>query len=156
MGINKKIKSRREELGLDADDVADKIGLSSAEYYDIEAYANEIFMVTELRELKKLCSILKLNLYELIQLSPSFPMKSEDEVRDINFSIPRNELILKRREKLGLTQEELGDILGFYEVAIVDMEQKEDFLESWTIYEIINLSKALKIPLDALVAYKSV
>ena len=62
MGINKKIKSRREELGLDADDVADRIGLSSAEYYDIETYANEIFMVTELRELKKLCSILKPNL----------------------------------------------------------------------------------------------
>jgi len=153
MRINEKIKARRELLELTDTDVVEKTNISIDEYYDIEAYPDEVFTVTYLSELKQLFIVLDFDLFELFKLPPFFPFRKEERNLEFAHKLPRHRLIKKRREELKLSEEELGSIIGFYPKAITEMEQDENFLESWTLELIIKLAKALKLPLDSLVAW---
>ena len=153
MNINEKIIERREHLGLTDTDIVEKTNISIDEYYDIEAYPDEIFTVTNLRELKQLCIALDLDLFKLFKLSPFFPFKKEERNLEIAHNFPRHHLIKKRREELKLSQEELGELIGFEPIAVTHMEQDETYLESWSLELVIILTKALKLPLDSLVKW---
>ena len=153
MKINEKIKKAREKLGLIDTDIVEKTDISIDEYCDIESYPDEIFTVTDLKELKQLCIVLGFDLFELFRLSPFFPFEKDDRNFEFAYKFPRHHLIKKRREELKLSEEELGALIGFEPIAIKNMEQDETFLESWTLELIVKLAKALRLPLDSLVAW---
>jgi transcriptional regulator with XRE-family HTH domain len=149
---NKLIKSRREALGLTDVQVAEATGLSIHEYGDIEQHADEIFTVTELRQVRKLAARVGIDLFQLFDLSCAFCEQSQSFQQE--YSLPRNELIRRQRTALGLTQDQLGDQIGFDVVAIQDMETSEDFLEGWSFELIRDLAKILKTPVQVLLGVK--
>lgn len=155
MKINEKIKERREHLGLSDTDIVERTNISIYEFGDIEAYPDELITVTYLKEVKELCVILKFDVFELFGISSHYPLKSEKETNHINYTLPRQKLIKKKREELKLSQEELGDNIGFNIIAIEEMEKDEEFLEKWTMELIIKLAKELKLPLNSLIIWNS-
>lgn len=131
-------------MGLKDLDVADFIGVNIDYYCDIEWYDHEISTVALLQEAKKLFDILKLDFFEMVDMKCSFCELHEPFEQD--YLLERNELIKKKRESLSLTREQLGDIVGFYEIAIVEMENDPEFLEEWVIFNILRLAKILSTP----------
>jgi transcriptional regulator with XRE-family HTH domain len=146
--ITNKLKTRRQELGLKEADIARLTGLSWNEYFDIELHPDEIFTVTKLYQVKKICEVLNLDFFELFEMKCIF---CEDGKKYDNiYSIPVNELIKKRREEMGISREELGDRIGFYEVEIENLENNPDHLKTWTLDYIKDLSKEIDVPLQVL------
>ena len=140
-------------MGLSDTDIVEKTNISICEFGDIEAYPDELVTVTFLKEVKELCVILKFDVFELFGISSHYPLKNEGETNHIDHTLPRHKLIKKKREELGLSQEELGDNLGFYTIAIEEMEKDEEFLERWTMELIIKLAKELKLSLNSLIIW---
>ncbi len=65
MQPNEQLKILRVQKGLSEHDVARKIGLPSASYYDLEAYSDELAMTVSLSELFKLCEVLQVHSREI-------------------------------------------------------------------------------------------
>jgi DNA-binding XRE family transcriptional regulator len=152
MAVNEEIKRRRLEVGLADTEAARQVGLSIHEYDDIEQHAREIFEVTELRSTKRICEVLRLDFFRLFNIRCAFCEGSDQYLQ--YFSTPRNELIRKRRLDLGLSEEELGNSIGFEAIAITDMEKEANYLEAWPIDLTKELSGALKIPVQILIGIK--
>lgn len=148
MNANKKIKVRREKAGLTHAETAKQVGLSWNEYFDVELYDYEIFKVTELYQVKKICEVLKFDFFELFDMRCAFCEEGKQYLED--YSLPRNELIHKRRIKLCLSGEEFGDRIGFYEVEVQNLENKPDHLETWVIENIKVLSAVISVPFQIL------
>src|SRR6185295_7223992 len=115
MKVNEKIESRRKELNLSDVQVAQRSDLSIDEYCDIEWHEDEIFTVTDLREIKKLCSTLKLDFLELFEVRCRFCDDMQPYLEA--YYLPRNNQIAKRRQELNISQDELGDKIGFETIA---------------------------------------
>lgn len=150
--INEKIERRRKDLGLSQDYAATKIGVTVMSYFDLEAYSDEIFTVTELSKIKSLLQLLSLDFFELFEIQCAFCDQKKSFLKD--YLLPRNELVEKRRIAKRFSKEELGDRLGFYEIAIIEMEKDSNFLEEWVLENIMNLSNELDIPLQILLGIK--
>jgi DNA-binding XRE family transcriptional regulator len=150
--INEKITQKRENLGMSDTFVSSKIGITIDEYFDIEAYPDEIFTVTSLREVKSLLNLLSLDFFELSEIQCAFCAQKKPFLEE--YFLPRNELIKKKRLGKGMSPEELGDILGFYEITITNMEKDANFLEEWVIENIANLANELDIPIQILLGVK--
>lgn len=150
--VYNRIKKRRENLGLSYTYVASQINQSQASYWDMEMDKTEVFSVTPLSSIKALCKLFSVSFFDLFGLRCDFCQKGKPFDQD--YLLPRNELIKKRREALGLSREELGDRVGFYEIAIISMEEDPDYLETWVLENIIHLGKELKIPLQILLGEK--
>jgi hypothetical protein len=142
--INKKIEARRLELGLSDVEVARQARLSIYEYGDIESHNYEVFLVTPLYHVKKLCSVLETDFFTLFDTSCAFCVEGMTHVDD--FWLRRDSLIRKKRGALGLSAEELGDMIGFYETEIELIETYTAHLESWVIENIFKLSAQLVMP----------
>lgn len=140
------IRKRREELGLNAVDVAATAGLGFEAYRDIESYENEAFTIVELRALRAVCELLKLDLLSMFAIECQFCPGSDTDL----FRLPRNALISRGRTALALTREQLGDRVGFETIAIEEMEQDAAFLERWSVELIQQLATELRIPVHAL------
>jgi transcriptional regulator with XRE-family HTH domain len=140
MAIAEKIKMARKYQKLSDVVVAERAGLSIYEYGDIEAYDNEAETVLDLKRLKKLCKVLEINLFDLFSLEKPQSCYLNHDLEK------RNSIIYKRRNELGLTQDELGDKVGFYGFIIQEMESDGEFLESWCLEDIVTLAKILDIP----------
>jgi hypothetical protein len=150
--INEKITQKRQNLGLSDTYVSSKIGITIDEYFDIETYPDEIFTVTILREVKSLLNLLTLDFFELFEIECAFcDLK---KFFNSEYLLSRNELIKKKRLAKSISPKELGDRLGFYEVAIAKMEKDENFLEGWVIENIANLANELDIPFQILIGVK--
>jgi len=152
MNVNEKIKARRQELRLTDVEVAKQVGLSIHEYSDIEMQVKEIYLYPALSKVKKICEVLKVDFLELFDLKCTFCEESNECLAD--YSLPRNELIRKRRKELGITQEELGDRVGFYEVEVQNLESKPNHLETWVIENINELATAINVPPQVLMNVK--
>jgi transcriptional regulator with XRE-family HTH domain len=150
MEVNEAIRARRVELGLSVLELATKADLSVAEYDDIEDYADEATTVAHVRKLKLICQLLGLQLLELLGVPCDFCETHQRYSED--YRLPRNRLIASRRDALGLSRLELADKLGFYEQAVIEMEEREDFLESWSIELVSKLSGVIGVPLHVLLA----
>ena len=133
--INNQIRNARERKGWTDVFTAEKVGLSIHEYDDVEAYEDEVRNVLSLATLRRLCAALDLDLYELFSISPTPPYPGG-----------RATLVKDRRQILGLSTEEVGDKVGFYGHVIEEMEQNEEFLESWCLDDILELAKVLGVP----------
>jgi transcriptional regulator with XRE-family HTH domain len=150
--VTKKIVTRRKELGFTDKEVASQCGLSIHEYYDIELHSDEIFTVTSLRSVKKLCSILKFDFFELFEIPCAFC--EENKAFAEEYRLPRNELIRKRRDWKGLSAEELGDRIGFHQAEIHKLETDPEHLESWPLSFILELASQLDAPIQVLLALR--
>ena len=146
------IEQKRMELGLKEEDVAQKIGVNLSSYLDLEWHDHEISTVAMLEKAKKLFDILKLDFFEMVELKCAFCQLHKTFEED--YQLPRNELIKKRRKNLPLTQDELGDIVGFSEATIKDIEKDPFYLEEWSIDDILILADALSIPPQILLDVK--
>ena len=142
MNANDRIRESREALGLSEGEAARRAGLSTAEYRDVEAYADEAFRVVHLGRLRALCKALGLDPLGLF----GRPTGTDEPRRGT-----RSEVVRSRRTALGLTQEQLADRIGFELSAIVDMEQDADFLDGWPVELVLELAEILGVPPRALI-----
>jgi DNA-binding XRE family transcriptional regulator len=152
MNPNEKIKARRQELGFKDSEIADQISVSWNEYFDIELHEHEIFQVAELRRVKRLCQVLNFEFSELFEMRCPFCGEGKQYLKD--YSLPRNELIHKKRTEMGLSASEFGDRIGFEEAAINDMEKDPNYLERWPIDFVKDLSRVIDVPVQILLNIK--
>ena len=150
--INKKIEKRREELGLSEVYIHSKTGITDDEYWDIRGCPNEIFTVTPLYDVKALMQVLSWDFFDLFEIQCAFCKERKPFLEE--YLLPRNELIEKRRTAKGMSKEELGDRVGFYKIAISNMEKDKNYLEEWCLENISNLAHELDIPLQILLGLK--
>lgn len=142
--INEKIKMRRLELGLSDVEVAHQANMTIYEYGDVEAHADEIFVVVPLYHVKKLINVLKTDFFNLFSMPCAFCEEGITHLDD--YWLRRNLLVRKKREMLGLSTQELGDKVGFYDTEIELIETYVAHLESWVIENIFELATQLQIP----------
>jgi transcriptional regulator with XRE-family HTH domain len=148
MKPNEVIQIRREALGLKLEDVAATAALGVSAYWDIELHEDEAYSVANLSHLRAILKLLGLDMLPLFDIDCEF-CKNQGLRLDL-FDVPRSDLVTRRRVELGLTREQLGDLVGFEIIAIEWMEQGSDFLESWSIELIQDLANALSLPVHAL------
>jgi hypothetical protein len=102
-----------DELGLDEDDVAGRAQLSGETYNLLGSIDDrEFYEVYELSKIKRVVDALELNLLDLLGLKCVFCAKDLEQWRDLA-GLPRNEIIRRRREELGLSKEDLLAKLGW-------------------------------------------
>jgi hypothetical protein len=148
METNEQIKSRRRTLSLSETEVARASEIGIDAYWDIEMYSDELYAVVALRSVKALCRVLRLNILELLSIPCSFCEEKKDRLEE--YDLPRNELIRRRREKLGFSTDELGERVNYDAVEIVSLESDPDYIEDWRVRDLATLSVALEIPLQVL------
>lgn len=141
--FNEKIQQRREQLGLSDVEVAEKTGIGISAYGDLEAYGDEATTAVSLADLKRLCDVLDLELIEFLNIP-------RQQFGKRIYPKPRNVLIREMRQKKGLSEDELGDRVGFYVSAIISMESDPDFLELWCVEDILVLARILDIQIQLL------
>ncbi len=141
---NETIKEARQRLALSMNHVSERSGLSWNEYFDIELHRREAFQVAHLGKMKKLCDVLALGLFDLFGIACEFCERTELAVRA--GPAHRNELVRSRREELGLSQDELGDRIGFETIAIKNMESDPAFFDSWSVELVLELAGILGVP----------
>lgn len=152
MDINRVIKSRRKELGMSEQQVADSIGIELSSYYDIEGHADEIWRGVWLRQIKLLSSTLGLEMFELLSMECAFCDGRTAYLEE--YRLPRHELIKVLREKEGLSQYELAERSDYYEKGIQAMEHDSEELERDFVEDVQDLVAPLKVPLQILLGVK--
>lgn len=152
MRINEKVKKRRFELGLTESDISNNVGLSRSEYSDIELHEDELCTVTDICRFKKICEVLGFDLLELLEQKCAFCEEGASFVEE--FSLSRNELIASRRRKMGISREELGERVGFYEAEIENLEKNPEHLETWPVDFIKDLAAIIDVPVQILLNMK--
>lgn len=145
---NEEIKAARERLGLTLRDVAERSGLSWNEYFDVELHENEAREVAHLRNVRKLCDALGLDLLDLFGVDCAYCL-GRVEAAGMP-PLPRNEAVRLWREKFGLSQDQLGDLIGFETVAIKEMEEDPGYLDGWSIELVEELAGYLEVPVQRL------
>jgi len=142
------IQQRREELGLSAPEVARRSRLSTNEYFDLEQHLDEAYSVVALYYLRKIATLLSIEMFDLLGLKCEFCEDGSSFSEDFYLSL--DELVRRRREAKGLSPEELGDSLGYHGIEIKNIETYPAHLQSWVIDDIGELSAQLAIPRQVL------
>lgn len=152
MDINKVIESRRKELGLSDQQVADSIGVNLSSYLDIEWHENELRKAVWLGKIKLLSQTLGLEMFELLSMECAF---CDGRIAYLEeYRLPRHELIKVLREKEGLSQYELAERSDYYEEGIQAMARDSDYLERAFVEDVQDLVAPLKVPLQILLGVK--
>ena len=152
MKICEKTKKRRIELGLTESDISSRVGLTRSEYSDIELHEDELYTVTDLCRVKKICEILGFDLLELLEQKCVF-CEEGVSLAEV-FLLPLNELIANRRREMGISMDELGERVGFYKAEIENLEKNLTHLETWPIDYIKDLATAIDVPIQILINVK--
>src|SRR6266545_1981642 len=111
VSISEAIRKARERLNLSEAGVAARTGLSPNEYFDLENHDDEAVDVVHLREVKKVAGVLHLDLLGLFGIRCMVCEHPEPPTPDPH--VTRNELVRRTREAMGLSQDDLGDRVGF-------------------------------------------
>ncbi|MGV7222678.1 MAG: hypothetical protein ACQ9MH_14265 [Nitrospinales bacterium] len=148
MAINENIKSRRKELGLDPLEIAKQMDFTDCSYYDIEDYEDEIYSSIDLKEVKVLCSILKLDLIELLKLDQRLCKKiGSDKSKEIcKFS--RTELMKNARKKLGLSTSQFGGNVNLSESKVIKLEKESGNFEGLAIFQLDACADGIDVPIE--------
>ncbi len=152
MRPHERIGARRRERGISETEAAQRSGISFNEYWDIEHQAEEAVEGADLWQVKRVCAALGLDLLELFDIKCAFCEEHQPFRQE--YLLPRNDLVRKTREALGITASELGDRLGFFETSISEMETNPEFLESWSINLNLALASELKLPVQMLLGVR--
>lgn len=145
IAVAEAIRHARESKGLSDVEVAARSGLTIHEYGDVESYDDEASSVLTLKQLRSLCSVLGLDLYALFSLEEPSSDHNRLDFRE------RHKVIAQRRKEIGLTQEQLGDRVGFEPYIIDRIERDPNFLEHWCLDNVLLLAKELNLPSRALI-----
>ena len=143
--IHEYIRQEREKSGFTLHEMANRIGITMEEMWDIENDENEIFDAVDIRLIKKIALALNKSPLEIVGI--------ESVDRDVLQSQNRrHEIIREKRIHQHMTQEELGDVIGFMEKAIQEIENDSQAIEYLLPYSaVIALSQCLDIPLQYLI-----
>ena len=134
------IRQAREALGLSEKTVAKQSGLSIYALGDVESYHIEAERQLDLHNLKRLLTILNLDLFALFGLERPCANTLQDTVLS-----ERGLLVADCRKRLGLSREALGDRIGYEEVAIQEVAEDGNALESWSLDSLVDLARVLGI-----------
>ena len=149
---NEKIRMQRRLMQLSNEEAANLIGLSVMEYFDIEQHKDEIYALVQLRYVKILCNVLRLDFYELLGIKCSFCEEAKPYNED--YKLPPNELIYKSIQGKGLSKTIIAGQLDVDETVIEQLEINPNYLEEWRLdqggADIKTLSIILDIPLQIL------
>jgi transcriptional regulator with XRE-family HTH domain len=63
----------------------------------------------------------------------------------------RNEIIAQRRAELGLSIREVGDAVGYEDVAIQQIEETHEGLDAYCLHFLKDLSAVLQLPATLLI-----
>jgi DNA-binding XRE family transcriptional regulator len=113
-------------------------------YRDVEAYEDEFFWNISLGTARRICNFLGLDLLDLtarflgVEISHRTPVDDESHCS-------RNELIAYRRLNTGMTQENLGQSIGFETVTVEFLEETPDFIESLPIKVVVDVARSLEL-----------
>jgi DNA-binding XRE family transcriptional regulator len=140
--IGQVIRRAREALGLEAALCATEVGLSDMHYYDLEAYDHEFFDNISLGTARRLCDLLGLDVLELTAAHVNGTIRERSPATNAMFH-SRHALISKTRLGLNLTEESLGDAIGFETITVRQLERTPDFIESLPIRVVVNTAIAL-------------
>lgn len=134
--ISSYVRSKRLELGLTPEGLAQACNLSIAEYRDIEGYDDELYTVVPLNTVACLCEHLNITLEELFNYSSNTTL------------LPRD-FIKQKLNKKSLSVSELSDFVGIEESYIESI--LEDLLKigNWVMDPVISLTKRLEIDLGS-------
>lgn len=144
MNISDRVSERRESLDISAEDMAQRLRINFPSYLDIEGYNEELMELVDLYVVKKLVKILQFDLLNLLQIECGFC--GQGRLFESDYYLSRPELIQKRREKMRLTQEQLGEKINFYAGEMAFLEKYTAHLESWRIDDILNLANTIDVP----------
>ena len=137
MKPNQIIMTRREALNLSIEEMTTRAGLEDYGYSDIEDYDDEIFTVTPIFGIKRICEILELDLHDLLQIK-----KCKAPVNSKTISeILRNK---------GVSDSDLSDIIGIKENAITDIKQDLLKINDWVLDPVFDLARVLEINVSCL------
>jgi len=145
---SEKVRKRRIELGLTVEEVARHAEILVEEYaFHLESEPEYIRDVYPLKVVKKLCSVLRLDLLNLLEVPCKFCQGSP---RDPEYDLPRNDLISKRRRERGWSRSMLGNRIGFLEPGVANLEDDESESENWGLENLEKVATALDIPFQVL------
>ena len=139
--VNDLIRYRREAMDLAAEDVARLAGLSVHEYDDIEQFPEELGSTVSLSTVKRLCSVLRLDICALLSLPPL-----SAEV-DGNFGKFEPQAL---RLKRGMSIQEVAERVGFDEQTIKAIEIDPESINTMPAFFLIEYSKVLVVPINAM------
>jgi transcriptional regulator with XRE-family HTH domain len=139
---NQMIRNQRLSLGMSEQKLADIAGMSIFEYGDIESHPDEFKMTISISQAKKICSILELDLCELIGIEK---MHKSMDILDLGLCISN------ARKALGLSILELADSLGFDKSIVLELESNSKSLGELPIFFAEDLANILNIDLKALI-----
>lgn len=146
------ITARRLALGISEVELAADCGIGIYAYGDIEQYRDELYEVAYIQDAKCLCDRLSLDIFDIFDMDCAFCADGAPYHDD--YLLPRNELVRKKRLALGLSQDEVGDEIGFETIAVVNMENDLDFFEKWSFELVHNIALVLKVPDQVFLAIK--
>ena len=156
-------RRRMDELGLYVEDVAARAQVGIATYDLVESADDiEFYGVWDLRIVKRVVDTLELNLLDLLGLECVFCAKELEQWRDLA-GLPRNEIVRRRREELGLSKEGLLTKLGWaqwYAETIGPnrpwvegimkeyraMEDSADSIERLNLDDVTQVAKGIEVP----------
>ena len=139
MNIGQRIKEKRKSMGLTVDEVAKKLNKNRATIYRYESNDIENLPISILEPLA-----------EILQTTPSYLMGWEDTELNNSETVNKDkrfmeikDLIREKRQELGLTYEQLGELVGVGKSTVRKWET--GMIENMRRDNIIALSKALNI-----------
>jgi DNA-binding XRE family transcriptional regulator len=148
MTINEKIKTRRKELGLDPLEIAKLMNITDSSYYDIEGYEDEVYDVTNLKELKVLCSVLKLDPIDLLKFDKRLSKKVGSEKSRETCKSSRIELMKSARKKMGLSIRQFGSLVYLKDYAVIKLEKEPEYFEELGICQVDDCADAIDVPIE--------
>ena len=152
MKPNEIISQKRIAMNISEAEFSKSTNITLERLYDIEAYEDEIFNLTDIGDIKKICKALDINIMDLFNIS--CPFCSNTIRYSEEFTLPLGKLISLRRQQLKMITEELGNCVGYHSLAIVEIENNSEYLESANYDLISGLAMALNLPLQLILGAK--
>jgi transcriptional regulator with XRE-family HTH domain len=146
------IKKAREQAGMSDTEAAARSSLSVYEYGDVEAHEEEFTTAIPLSAARAICKTLRLKLAELLSLEPLSSVDLRSDLPADLAGLPRNVVLRKRRESLGLSVTDVADAIGFEDVAIEQAEADNGHLDTLPVSVVAELAERLQLPLGSLIA----
>jgi transcriptional regulator with XRE-family HTH domain len=133
------LESRRRELGLSQDDVAARSGLTVHEYPHLEEDPTELYMVTLLEDVERVCAALRIDIVTLYGL----PLCSEPVTP---------EFLAVKRQGLGLSRVEVANRVGIEEDMLEVAESDISAIGGWVMEPVRRLANVLGVSPACLVS----
>jgi hypothetical protein len=142
---HKKIKNRREELGVPALELWAELGVGT-NFYDLEDYKEEPYKVQNVKNLKPLFDRLGLNIIDVFGIRCIFCCG----IANFFELAPVAIVISRERKKRRVSADLIANSFGYSGKMITDLEEKKSDIEDHSIDEIWKLAKKLNVPIQFL------